>query len=78
VFQKSGSRWVQVAKLVASDAVATSEFGSAVALSADEIVVGALQDLGTHDTRTACGACYLYKTTQLLKGPVVGRKGETK
>jgi hypothetical protein len=41
VFVRSGSTWSQQAKLTAADASSGSEFGSAVAISGDTIVVGA-------------------------------------
>ncbi|HXT41840.1 MAG TPA: Ig-like domain-containing protein [Candidatus Angelobacter sp.] len=41
VFIRSGSTWTQQAKLTAADASSGSEFGSAVAISGDTIVVGA-------------------------------------
>ena len=44
VFIKNGSTWEQQAKLVASDPTDSSEFGYAVALSSDTLVVGAHLD----------------------------------
>ena len=41
VFKFDGSEWVQEAKLTASDAAASDEFGYSVAVSGDTVVVGA-------------------------------------
>ena len=41
VFQRSGTGWIQEAKLTASDAAAGEEFGRSVSISGDTIVVGA-------------------------------------
>jgi hypothetical protein len=41
VFVRTGSTWSQQAKLTASPAAASSQFGSAVAISGDTLVVGA-------------------------------------
>src|SRR5262245_26311091 len=41
VFVRSGDAWTQQAKLVAPDGAAADEFGFAVAISGDTIVVGA-------------------------------------
>ena len=44
VFEKSGSSWVQRAKLTASDGALGDQFGVSVALSGDRAIVGASQD----------------------------------
>ena len=41
VFRKSGATWTQVAKLTASDGVAGDQFGAAVSMNGDSVVVGA-------------------------------------
>lgn len=41
VFIRSGTTWIQQAKLVASDGIANQEFGASVAIDGDTIVVGA-------------------------------------
>lgn len=44
VFTRSGTSWTQQAKLVASDAAMTDEFGYSVAVSGDTALVGAWHD----------------------------------
>jgi hypothetical protein len=56
VFQRSGSTWSQVQKLVASDGVASDVFGTALATSGDTLLVGAPGRIGT----THPGAVYVY------------------
>ena len=57
VFTRSGTSWSQQAKLVASDAQANDQFGRAVSISSDTVVVGAsLEDAGGTDT----GAVYVF------------------
>ena len=57
VFIRSGTSWSQQAKLVASDAQANDQFGRAVSISSDTVVVGAsLEDAGGTDT----GAVYVF------------------
>ena len=57
VFTRSGTTWSQQAKLVASDAGANDQFGRAVSISSDTVVVGAsLEDAGGTDT----GAVYVF------------------
>lgn len=58
VFQRSGANWNEVAKLTASDAAALDEFGSAVAISGDTVVVGAAKksDVGSYS-----GAAYVFQ-----------------
>lgn len=58
VFTRSGTTWAQQAKLVASDAVATDEFGIAVAVSGDTALVGAWHD--DHPTKTDAGSAYVF------------------
>ena len=41
VFTRSGSDWVQVARLTASDGTANDDFGGSISISGDTIVVGA-------------------------------------
>ena len=42
IFEKSGSGWTQIAKLLASDGAAHDEFGCSVSISGDTAVVGAV------------------------------------
>ena len=44
VFVRSGTTWIQQQKLVAPDAAANDNFGFAVAIDGDTVVVGAFQD----------------------------------
>jgi len=54
VYVRSGTTWIQRAKLIASGATAKSYFGSAVALSGDTLVVGAF------GTNSNTGAAYIF------------------
>ena len=57
VFTRSGTSWSQQAKLVASDAQAGDEFGNAIAISGDTVVVGAYaEDTGG----SGAGAAYVF------------------
>ncbi len=56
VVEWNGSQWVEVAKLVASDAVAGDAFGTSVAVDGDLAVVGAV-NAGNNLT----GAVYVYR-----------------
>jgi hypothetical protein len=56
VFEKSGGLWVETAKLTASDAVNSHWFGYSVAISNDDIVVGAYRDNGDQ------GAAYVFES----------------
>ena len=75
VFNRSGSTWTQQAKLTASDAQASDQFGESVALSQDTnyIVVGAPdEDGGAGDPAALAGAAYVFERngstwTQLQK-----------
>lgn len=55
IFRENMGGWSQVAKLIASDAVANDEFGYDVAMVGDTLVVGARGD--DHET----GAVYVFK-----------------
>ena len=54
VFVRDGSNWVQQAKLTASDLLFGAEFGQAVAISFQTIVVGALS------AAVQAGAAYVF------------------
>ena len=57
VFTRSGSTWTQQAKIQASDAEATDQFGYSVAIDGDTAIVGAkLEDTGG----TSAGSAYIF------------------
>ena len=58
VFRFNGSEWEQQQKLTASDGTAYAEFGNAVAVDGDTIVVGAFHGDGRHPNT---GAAYVYR-----------------
>ena len=58
VFQRHGTEWAQQAKLTASDGAAGEEFGRAVAISGDTIVVGADDAAGE---ALDSGAAYVFE-----------------
>jgi len=69
VFVRSGSVWTQQAYLKASNTGADDDFGSAVAVSGDTVVVGALQEASNatgvngnqaDNSASASGAAYVY------------------
>ncbi len=57
VFVRSGTTWTQQQKLTAGDAAALDFFGSAVAVSGDTAVVGALRD---DDAGADTGSAYVF------------------
>jgi len=57
-FRFDGTRWVEEAKLIASDAAASDYFGVAVALDNDVAVVGAYLD---DDLGSASGSAYVFR-----------------
>jgi hypothetical protein len=58
VFVRSGSSWVQQAKLFASDGATLDRFGYAVAIDGDTAIVGALNS--SLPGATAAGAAYIF------------------
>ena len=58
VFVASGTSWVQVAKLTASDGSASDQFGSSVSFSGNTVVVGA--DEATVGSNVSQGAAYVF------------------
>jgi hypothetical protein len=58
VFRRNGTAWIQEAKLVASDGHGGDFFGAAVAISGDDVLVGAP---GTNDPRLEYGATYVFR-----------------
>lgn len=66
VFERSGTTWTQVKKLVASDKAGTGMFGFTVDIYADWIIVGdkvANTDLGSETPVDYPGAVYVYQKT---------------
>ena len=61
VFVRNGTTWTQQQKLTASDSTADDEFGNAVAIKGDSIVVGShFADLPGN---ASAGSAYLYRRT---------------
>ena len=58
VFVRSGTSWVEEAKLTASDSAAFDRFGNSVSLSGDTVLVGAALD--DHVAGTNAGAAYVF------------------
>lgn len=58
VFRHDGEGWVEQQKLVASDATGGEEFGFAVAISGETIVIGAMVD---DDFGFSSGSAYLFR-----------------
>ena len=61
VFTRTGTAWMEQAKLTASDAAAGDLFGWSVAIDGDTIVVGALR--GDDDNGEDSGSAYVYTRT---------------
>jgi len=57
VFVRSGTNWIQQAKLIAADGSANDQFGGAVAVSGDTAVIGAVND---SDAGSESGAAYVF------------------
>jgi len=60
VFRRSGSSWVQQAKLLAGDGDAGDEFGGSVCLEGNSAVIGAI---GDDDIGEDSGAAYIFERT---------------
>ena len=58
IFKRTGTNWVQEAKLLASDGAAGDELGISVSISGDYAVVGALLD---DENETDVGSAYVFK-----------------
>jgi len=58
IFEKSGSSWNQVDKLIASDNAAWDNFGQSVSIAGNYAIVGAHQD---DDRGSASGSAYIFK-----------------
>ena len=61
VFQRSGTSWVQQAKLTASDAAGRDQFGSSISISGDTIVAGAK---GDDDGGSDTGSVYVFEKSK--------------
>jgi hypothetical protein len=59
VFKRSGTSWIQEAKLTASDGAAGDRFGSSVSLSGGYTIIGAYYN--TNAGGTGAGAAYVFK-----------------
>ncbi|MCA9719853.1 MAG: hypothetical protein KC468_34620, partial [Myxococcales bacterium] len=57
VFRYDGNAWLEEDKLLAFDGVASDEFGSAVAIRGDDVIVGAR---GDDDGGSSSGAAYVF------------------
>jgi hypothetical protein len=62
IFQRDGSTWNRMAKLVAPDAAAGDLFGYSVAISGDDAVVGAPRD--DNDDGDDIGSMYIFKLSE--------------
>ncbi len=58
VFEKNGSEWVEVAKLLANDGAELDAFGHSVSISGDTVVVGAK---GDDDNGSRSGSAYVFQ-----------------
>jgi hypothetical protein len=65
VFIRYGSNWTQQAKLTATDRLAGDDFGHAVAIEADRILIGARHDDHSHSgfTNVNAGSVYIFQRT---------------
>lgn len=62
VFERSGDSWTQVSRLTSSDGESDDEFGNAVAVSGDLIVVGvSADDHGQATSGIDAGAAYVFE-----------------
>jgi plastocyanin len=58
IYELTNGSWVQIQKLIASDASAADQFGSAVSISENRVIVGASLD---DDNGSNSGAAYIYE-----------------
>jgi hypothetical protein len=63
VFQRNGTAWTQQAKLTTSDTPASRQFGKAVSISGDTVIVGAWQD-GAQGSYA--GAAYVFQRSGVV------------
>lgn len=61
IYRREGLHWNPVAQIVAPDAQPSSEFGAAVAIDGDVIVVGAPRFAGSTGTSVDMGAAYVFR-----------------
>ena len=76
IFERSGSAWSQVAKLLAGDGSAGDNFGSSVSISGDDALVGAPRYVYEGDSDA--GAMYAFKgsgSTWIENGPLINPGG---
>jgi hypothetical protein len=59
VFARTGTTWTQQAKLFAADAATFDQFGNAVAISGDTVLIGASAD-DNDDTEIESGSAYVF------------------
>ena len=59
IYRYDGNSWVNEAKIVASDAAAFDQFGGAISLSGDRIIVGAIN--AASQVNSDPGAAYIFK-----------------
>lgn len=69
VFQKSGSQWMQTARVIAPDGASGDRFGAAVAIRSGELLVGA-PGADTVSTQNS-GAGYVFSLNPLPLAPAV-------
>ncbi|HBO44685.1 MAG TPA: hypothetical protein DD670_12285, partial [Planctomycetaceae bacterium] len=60
IFEDTGSGWIQVAKLTAADGAASDNFGNAVAIEGNTVLVAAYQD---DDKGSNSGSVYVFRNT---------------
>ena len=60
IFVRSGTTWIQQAKLTASDAAALDQFGFVVAVSGDTAVVSAVYDDHLGEEVDMSGSVYVF------------------
>lgn len=66
IFKRTGATWAQEAKIVAADRDANDNFGDAVAIDGDLVVVGAInddKDAKGGNSISAAGSAYIFKRT---------------
>ena len=76
IFQRTGTIWVQQAKLLASDGATNDYFGWSVSISGDYAVVGAVRD---NDNGIDAGSAYVFKrsdTTWVEEAKLLAADGE--
>jgi len=68
IFKRSGTGWVQEAKLVASDREASDEFGWSVSINGEYAIVGAHfedKDATGGNSVSSAGSAYIFKRTEM-------------